>query len=100
MSKKMPYAGWVRLTLEPLTPEHQQELRSSYFSDRGKVARYDTYKAYCIEKGFSYDAPPEGYWESKEEPWHKPAGWGMVVGGYLGMMLLSAMGSGVRTRRR
>lgn len=100
MAKKLPYAAWVRITLEPLTPEHQQELRGSFFSDKGKVKRYDDYKAYCIKHGHAYDSAPDGYWESKEEPWHKPAGWGMVAAGYLGMMLISAMGSGVRTRNR
>ena len=100
MAKKLTYAGWVSIKLKPLTKEHQQELRGSYFSNTGKIKQYDNYKTYCKTNGFDYDSPPEGYWESKEEPWHKPAGWGMVVGGYLGMMLLSAMGSGIRTRRR
>lgn len=100
MAKKLPYAGWVRITLEPLTPEHQQELRGSFFSDTGRVKQYDNYKKYCIDNNYEYDGTPDGYWEAKEEPWHKPVGWGMVATGYLGMMLLSAMGSGIRTRRR
>ncbi len=100
MSKQLPYAAWVRITLEPLTPEHQQELRGSFFSDTGRIKRYDAYKAYCVEKGYKYDPAPDGYWEAKEEPWHKPAGVAMIVGGYVGMMLLSAMGSGIRTRNR
>ena len=100
MAKKLPYAGYVRIMLEPLTPEHQQELRGSFFSDSGRVKQYDNYKAYCKQHGFDYDPAPDGYWEAKEEPWHKPAGWGMIAAGYLGMMLLSAMGSGIRTRKR
>lgn len=100
MAKKLPYAGYVRIILEPLTPEHQQELRAGFFSESGRVKQYDNYKAYCQKHGFEYDPAPDGYWEAKEEPWHKPAGWGMIAAGYLGMMLLSAMGSGVRTRRR
>ena len=100
MSKKLPYAAYVRIMLEPLTKEHQQELRGSFFSDTGRVKQYDNYKKYCIDNNYEHDPAPDGYWESKEEPWHKPAGYGMIVGGYLGMMFLSAMGSGIRTRKR
>ena len=100
MSKKLSYAGWARIVLDQLTPEHQKELRSSFYSDEGRIKRYDSYKKYCQDKGFEYEGAPDGYWESKEEPWHKPAGWGMIIGGYLGMMMLSAMGSGIRTRKR
>ena len=99
MRKKLPYPAWVNIQLSPLTKEHQQELRGNYFSNSGRVKQYDKYKAYCKANSFEYDSPPEGYWESKEEPWHKPAGLGMIAAGYLGMMLLSAMGSGIRTRK-
>lgn len=89
----------MNIKLKPLTKEHQQELRGKYFSNSGKVKQYDAYKSYCKQHGYEPDSAPEGYWESKEEPWHKPAGWGMVIAGYLGMMLVSAMGSGIRTRK-
>ena len=100
MSKQLPYAAWVRITLEPLTPDHQQQLRGRFFSDSARVKRYDDYKAYCLENGYKPDPAPEGYWEAKEEPWHKPTGVAMIAGGYLAMMLLKAMGSGIRTRNR
>lgn len=100
MKKRLAYAGWARIVLDQLTPEHQQELRGSFYSDEGRIKRYDSYKKYCQENNFEYEDAPDGYWESKEESWHKPAGVAMIVGGYLGMMLLSAMGSGVRTRNR
>ena len=99
MAKKLTYAGYVSIMIKPFSKERQQELRNLYFSNSGKIKQYDAYKTYCKDNGFDYDPAPDGYWESKEEPWHKPAGFGMIAAGYLGMMLLSAMGSGTRTRK-
>lgn len=99
MRKKLPYPAWVNIQLKPLTKEHQQELRGNYFSNSGRVKQYDNYKAYCKANSFEYDSPPEGYWESKEEPWHKPAGWAMVAGAFLTLMLGGVATSGIRTRK-
>lgn len=99
MTKKLPYAAWVNIKLKPLSKEHQQELRGGYYSNSGKIKQYDAYKAYCKDNGFDYDPAPDGYWESKEEPWHKPAGWAMVAGAFLTLMLGGVATSGIRTRK-
>lgn len=100
MTKKLTYAGYVSQKIKPFSKEQQQELRGLYFSNSGKIKQYDTYKAYCKEHKLDYDSPPDGYWESKEEPWHKPAGWAMVIGAYALMALGGAATSGIRTRNR
>ena len=98
--KKLPYPAYVNIILAPLTKEHQQELRSSFYSAKGKLARYEDYKDYCKKNNYEPDAPPAGYWESKEEPWHKPVGIGIIVAGYFGWFLTKFLTTGVRTRQR
>lgn len=97
--EKLPYPAYVNIKLRPLTKEHQQELRSSFYSTKGRLARHDTYAAYCKKHNFEPDAPPLGYWESKEQPWHKPVGVGMIIMGYFAWFMASAMTSGIRTRK-
>ena len=92
MAKRLSYAAWARQILENVAPERQQEVRASYFSDSGKVNRYDSYKAYCKQKGYDYDAPPEGYWESKKEPWHTPTGIAIGLSSVLVWFLLGLVG--------
>lgn len=85
--------------IKPFAKDKQQELRNLYFSNTNRVKQYDTYKAYCKENDFIADGAPDGYWESKEEPWHKPAGYAMVAGLFLTMLLGGAATSGIRTRK-
>ena len=100
MAKKLPYPAYVNIMLAPLTKEHAQELRGKFYSAKGKIARYDAYKEYCQKHGYEYDAAPEGYWASKEEPWHKPAGHAMIAGGYALWFLSKLATTGSRTRHR
>lgn len=102
MAKTLPYSAWARLEIErhsetnQLSEEERQAIRGSYFSDRGKAERYDTYKAHCKANGFEWDAPNEEYWEMKKRPWHAPAG---VASGIVGVMiwiLLGLIGGTVR----
>jgi hypothetical protein len=92
MAKRMSYAAWARLQIEAYAPERQQEVRSSYYSDNARVNRYDAYKAYCKQRSLDYDAPPEGYWESKKEPWHTPAGIAIGLSSVLVWFLLGLVG--------
>ena len=80
--ERLPYPAYVNIILKPLTKEHSQELRGSFYSTKGRI-----------------DAAPEGYWGSKEEPWHKPVGILMIVMAYFTWFMGKAMGSGVRTRK-
>ena len=98
LMEKLPYPAYVNIRLKPLTKEHQQELRSSFYSPKGKIARHDGYVAYCKHHKLQHDPAPEGYWGSKEEPWHKPVGIGLIVAGYFGFMASKVVTSGIRTR--
>ena len=97
--EKLPYPAYVNIRLKPLTKEHQQEIRSSFYSPKGKIARHDDYVAYCKANKREPDPAPNGYWDSKEEPWHKPVGILMIVMAYFTWFMGKAMGSGVRTRK-
>ena len=83
MSNKMPYAGWVAMTLRDNGDQDNQEARAKYWTDSGKVEFYDQYVAFCKQEKKKHDPPPEGYWESKEKPWHKPTGILMGLTGIL-----------------
>ena len=98
--KKLNYPAYVNIVLKPLTKEHQQELRGSFYSAKGKIARYEDYVAYCKKNNFEPDAPPPGYWDSKEQPWHKPVGYGMILLGYLAYFMGMVASSGVRGARK
>lgn len=94
MAKHLPYAAWVRKRLEGLPEERRQAARSGYYSDSGRIANWETYRADCKAMGYDYDNPPEGYWESKEQPWHKAAGYAMgLVGLFLWFMAQVIAGS-------
>lgn len=94
--KRLPYAAWVRQQLDKMPEELRQAARAEYYSDSGKIAKWDLYKADCKAQKLDYDGPPEGYWEAKEEPWHKPAGYALGVVGvftwFLGAIVLGALG--------
>lgn len=98
MAKRLPYAAWVRQQLERMPEELRQAARGEYYSDSGKIAKWELYKADCKQAGYEYDGPPDGYWEAKEEPWHKPAGYTMGALGvfltFLGMIIIGSMGTG------
>ena len=96
MAKRYAYAAWAREQLETYSEERRAEVRKSYYSESGKIARYDQYKAYAKAKGFDYDNPPEGYWEAKEQPWHAPAGIAMGLGSILLWFLAGLIGGTTR----
>jgi hypothetical protein len=94
MAKQLPYAAWVRQQLERLPEDQRQAARGAYYSESGRIAKWDVYKADCKAMGLGYDNPPEGYWESKEQPWHKAAGYAMgLVGLFLWVMAQIISGS-------
>ena len=94
MSKRLPYEAWVRLEIDKLPEEEKQGGRGAYYSTNGRIAKWETYRAYCKANGHQYDGPPDGYWESKEEWWHKPIGLlSGLVGVFVWFMLLVISGS-------
>lgn len=92
MPKAFPYAAWVRLQLAKVPEDALQDARKAFYSDAGKIAKWEAYKAYCKANKLDYDGPPEGYWESKEQPWHKPAGYGMAAMGLFAWFLMVIIG--------
>lgn len=91
---RMPYARWVDYRLKNISPEHLKDARNAYWSNRGRVAKYDAYKDYCKLYGYDYDPAPNGYWESKEKAWHKPTGILMgLTGVWLSFIASLALGS-------
>lgn len=96
MAKRLAYAAWARQQLDTYSEERRQEVRKSYYSESGKINRYDQYKAYAKAKGLDYDNPPEGYWEAKEEPWHAPAGILAGLGAVFMWFLLGLIGGTTR----
>lgn len=96
MAKRLPYSAWARLQLENYPEDQRQNLRSDYYSDRGKAEKYDTYKAHCKAQGFEWDAPNEEYWELKKRPWHTPAGVATGLAGVLVWLLLGLIGGTTR----
>lgn len=83
MAKKYPYARWVADKMRGLEADSLQAVRNKYYSDTGRIENYDDYARWCRLFGYDYDDSPEGYWESKFLPWHKPAG---IVMGAIGVM--------------
>lgn len=72
--------------------ENDQQARENYWSKNARIYQYDAYRAYCKAENKQPDNPPEGYWESKEEPWHKPAGVGIGLLGILAWFLMGLVG--------
>jgi hypothetical protein len=83
MAKKYPYARWANDRIKKVIPEEQQSARARYFSDSGRIQHYDEYARWSRLFGYDFDDNPEGYWESKFLPWHKPTG---ILLGALGTM--------------
>ena len=99
MSNRLTYAGWVAMTLRDKGLENDQAARASYWSNTGRIEQYDTYKEYCKTNGNDYDGPPDGYWESKEKPWHKPAGLAMGLTGILLWFISGIIGGATGQKR-
>ena len=94
MSKRLPYEAWARQQIDKIPEELRQEQRGKFYSPGGRIANWETYRAYCKNNGHQYDGPPEGYWESKEQPWHKPTGLLMgLVGVFVWFLVLVIGGS-------
>ena len=99
MSNRMPYAGWVAYTLREAGKDNDQQERAKYFSNSGRIERYDEYVAFCKAEKKQYDSPPDGYWESKEKPWHKPTGIAMALTGILLWFISGVIGGSTGQRR-
>lgn len=99
MSNRLTYAGWVAMTLRDANLENDQGARAKYWTNTGKIEQYDAYKEYCKTNGYNYDSPPDGYWESKEKPWHKPAGIAMGLTGILLWFISGVIGGSTGQRR-
>lgn len=101
IKEKMPYARWATMRLNQITDEEvRKNSRSSYFSNSGKVARYDSYKNYCKVYRYAYDAPPEGYWDYKAKDWHIPVGGLMSLFAIFVALLAGTAGGSMRPRVR
>lgn len=100
MADKFTYAAWVAMELRDKELSADQDARAQYWSNSGKIAKYDEYLAYCKEHKLKADNPPEGYWESKEEPWHKPTGIAMGLTGILIWFVAKVIGGAVGPSRR
>ena len=99
MSNRLTYAGWVAMTLRDKGLENDQAARASYWSNTGRIEQYDAYKEYCKTNKNEYDGPPDGYWESLEKPWHKPAGIAMALTGILLWFISGVIGGSTGQRR-
>lgn len=88
-TEKLTYAAWTAIQLRDAGKENDQDARAEYWSKSGRIEKYDEYLAYCKADKKQPDNPPEGYWESKEKPWHKPAG---VTIGLMGVLVWFAAG--------
>jgi len=99
MADRLTYAGWVAMTLRDKGLENDQQARASYWSNSGRIERYDEYKEFCKQQKKSYDSPPDGYWESLEKPWHKPAGIAMGLTGILLWFISGVIGGSTGQRR-
>ena len=95
---RLTYAGYVAMMLRAQGKESDQEERNKYWSHTGRIEHYDRYRAFCRQEKKTPDNPPDGYWESKEEPWHKPTGVAIGLSGvllwFLGGVISSATGLG------
>ena len=100
MSNKLTYAAWVAMTLRDANKESDQQERAKYWSNSGRIEQYDVYKEYCKTNGHDYDGPPNGYWESKEQPWHKPAGIAMALTGILLWFISGVIGGSTGQKRQ
>ena len=100
MSNRLPYAGWVAYTLREAGKENDQAERGKYFSNTGRIDNYDNYVAFCKSEKKQYDSPPDGYWESKEKPWHKPTGIAMGLTGILLWFIAGVIGGSTGQSRQ
>ena len=98
--EKLTYAAWAAIELRDSGKESDQESRADYWSKSGRSEKYDAYVAYCKEERKQPDNPPEGYWESKEKPWHKPAGITMGLMGVLTWFVIGIIGGASGQSRR
>ena len=100
MPDRLTYAGWVAMTLRDKGLMNDQQARASYWSNSGRIERYDEYKEFCKQQKKSYDNPPDGYWESKEQPWHKPTGIALGLTGILLWFISGIIGGSTGQTRR
>ena len=89
---KFTYAAWAAMKLRDAGLGNDQAARQSYWSNSGKIENYDAYRAFCKAEKKMPDNPPDGYWESKEQPWHKTVGVGIGLMGVLAWFLVGIIG--------
>lgn len=99
-TEKLTYAAWAAIQLRDIGKESDQEARAEYWSNSGKIAKYDEYRAYCKAEKLLPENPPNGYWESKEKPWHKPTGVAMGLMGILAWFVVGVIGGSTGGSRR
>ena len=95
---KFTYAAWAAMSLRDAGLENDQAAREIYWSKTGRIAKYDEYREYCKTERKQPDNPPEGYWESKEQPWHRPAGITIGLMGVLTWFVIGVIGGATGRR--
>ena len=90
----LTYAAWASKKIRAMPKAQQQTRRGGYYSPTGRINNYDNYRADAKAELYSFEKPPEGYWESKEKPWHKPVGF---MAGGLGVFIYFLFGIVLRS---
>jgi hypothetical protein len=93
--QKYPYARWANERIKQITDEGaRKEARDTYFSNSGKLIKFDNYRQFCKEMKVEPDPAPDGYWESKVTLGHNIAGiLGVLMIGFLYLIGGTAKGS-------
>lgn len=79
---RYPYARWANERIKQITDQGaRKEARDKYFSNSGKLEKFDSYRDYCKLVNAEPDPAPDGYWESKVTIWHN-------LGGILGLLMI------------
>jgi hypothetical protein len=87
--ERYPYARWANERIKQITDEGERKAtRDKYFSNSGKLIKFDNYRDYCRAINAEPDPAPDGYWESKVTPAHTIAG----ILGIVMMMFLWLIG--------
>lgn len=76
---RLSYAQFVNEMLVDKTNEEKEAIRDEYWSNYGRVVNYDYYAEICKIRRKEADAPPEDYWEWKDNAAYKTAGY--LLGG-------------------
>lgn len=101
MKERYPYARWATERINQITKEEdRKETRPKYFSNSGKLIKFENYLQFCREGGYQPDPAPDGYWESRVKTWHSASGvMGVFMMMFLYLIVGLAKGSMLPTRR-